>query len=405
MVDAENKEQVVASDEDEQDVPAGEKSDDALNVVELAPQPEVDALSDAAEAEPTPQFEAGNEQVDDVAEHAVAPAVAAESEKQGGKKPGSGIALPSFVERGAADALGGAGTSTGIPLPPREVKHGEDNNAEHPRPRQRAVVSEDEDKSSAEEVVAEEVVAEEVVAKEVVAKEVVAKEVVAKEVVAKEVVAKEVVAEEVVAKEVVEEQSEIRAEFSDTNSGSTPQAGVQFIETDITEGKEDILPARKLGAAITTNNLLAFEALATLADYPHLYDALLAVKGVWQSTVSMDDLIISNTQVGQSAQRMEEVKNWYAMRIKKLIVNVLDYCWVACAYEIGEDGLLVIDDEQLFVSLTGLCGSDFRELCSQGYIKRQQVATLVRQFRFWEAETRSIVDYIFVHLRRERMVA
>ena len=372
MVDAENKEQVVASD-------------DALNVVELAPQPEVDALSDAAEAEPTPQFEAGNEQVGDVAEHAVAPAVAAESEKQGGEKPGSGIALPSFVEREAADDLGGAGTSTGIPLPPREVKHGEDNNAEHPRPRQHAVVSEEEDKSSAEAVVAKEVVEEEVVEEEVVAKEVVAKE--------------------VVEEEVVEEQSEIRSKFSDTNSGSTPQAGVQFIETDITEGKEDILPARKLGAAITTNNLLAFEELATLADYPHLYDALLAVKGVWQSTVSMDDLIISNTQVGQSAQRMEEVKNWYAMRIKKLIVNVLDYCWIACAYEIGKDGLLVIDDEQLFVSLTGLCGSDFRELCSQGYIKRQQVATLVRQFRFWEAETRSIVDYIFVHLRRERMVA
>ena len=87
------------------------------------------------------------------------------------------------------------------------------------------------------------------------------------------------------------------------------------------------------------------------------------------------------------------------------MVNVLDYCWIACAYETGEDELLVIDDEQLFVSLTGLNASDFKELCSRGYIKHQQVAALVRQFRLWEAEIRSSVDYIFVHLRRERMVA
>ena len=281
MADDENKEQAIASAEGEQDVPVGEEFDDALSMVELVPQPEVDALGDVPEAEPTPQFEAGDEQGEDVAEHAVAPAATAENEEQGQKKQGTGIALPAFVERGSTDVFGGAGTRTGIPLPPRDAKHDEDNNAEHPRSQQHTVVSE-EDNSSAEE----------------------------------EVAVQEVAAEEVAAQEVAAEQSEIRSEFSDTNSGRT-QAGMQFTETGIDEGEEDILSARQLGAAITANDLFAFEPLATLADYPHLYQALLAVKGVWQSSVSMDDLIVANARVGQSDQRMEEVKNWYAMRIKK----------------------------------------------------------------------------------------
>ena len=113
----------------------------------------------------------------------------------------------------------------------------------------------------------------------------------------------------------------------------------------------------------------------------------MAVKGVWKSSVSMDDLIVASTHTGQADHRVEEIKNWYAMRIKKLIINVLDFCWIARAYEVNEENLLVINDEQLFFALTGLHVKDFKELCHRKFINRQQVAILVQQLRLWEVDT------------------
>lgn len=363
---------------------------DELSMVELVPQPEIedDVMTNVADvpvsepadespskAEPVPQVNLAQDSDKHEAEVA-AVEVAAESdsaEKDAAKQnteqknPGtnSGIALPSFVDRSETGVFGATSTKTGIPLPPRANNEPNDSvdkavdaampeeDAQFPEPQQT------------------------VLSKHVEVKAV---------------------------KEIEKEHSEVRAEFSDENSGHT-QMEVEYTRTEVEEPKEEALSARQLGAALTASSLASFEPLLSLNEYPHLYTVLLDIKGVWQSTVSMDELMVAAARSDQSDRRNEEVKNWYTMRIKKLVVNALDFVWIAQAYNIDGDGLMIIDDEQLFTSLTGIKASEFKEMCSRGLINRNDFMALVQQFKLWEAEAFSPADYIFSHLRMERMVA
>ena len=353
---------------------------DELSMVELVPQPEIDTTDTSSDADvehvdPVPQVNIAPENEVDAAEVAVTEAVAdndnnAEQDSEANaakqKKPSknSGIALPSFVERSNTGVFGTVGTKTGIPLPASVDNEAHDNDdqdsnaapeakQQFPEP-QRTVISKDKEIEKA--------------------------------------------------REIEEEHSQVRSEFSDEDDHHT-QAGVEFTQTEVDEPQEDAMPARQLGAALTANSLVGFEQLSALADYPHLYQALLSIKGTWQRTVSMDELMVAAARADQSDGSNEEIKNWYAMRIKKLVVNALDFVWIANSYSLGEDGLLIIDDEQLFIALTGVSASDFREMCSRGFINHTELITLVQQFKLWEAEAFNPAEYIFSHLQRERMVA
>ena len=446
MVDEENKEQGAIDAEcaveadcnahprieaekvmpDEPAVQVGEKFGDDLSMIELVPQPEIEATAAPSNAEaehdlnvsvteaeamhdieahksldaaePAPQVSLADEDIvgqeadvdlDEIhvaessvstssdstdgsnnaemvssAEHDAA-ASDTEQKKRGTSGTSSGIALPSFVDRSETGVFGSVGTKTGIPLPP---------------------CADDEPKDNAEKAAnAVTPIADEQLHEQQYT-----------------VISKHEEVEEV--KETEGEYSEVSSEFSDVDDQYT-QAGVDYTRTEVEEPQEELLSARQLGTALTENNLLSFDPLASLTNYPHLYTALLDVKGVWKSSVSMDELIVAAARAEQSDRRNEEIKSWYAMRIKKLVVNVLDFIWIAPAYNMDENDLLVINDEQLFTSLTGVNASDFKELCSRGFINSNNFIALVRQFKLWEAETFSPADYILVHLRRERMVA
>ena len=281
-------------------------------------------------------------------------------------KTNSGIALPSFAEGSNTGVFGGAGTKTGIPLPPRASAEGKqdqpvakvsqgDNVQQFPEQEQTVLTK-------------------------------------------KTAVSK---------KQPKAAKERTRAEFADTEmDGGHTQVGVAYTQTEVAaEPEEDALAAREFGATLTANILFAYEPLATLNQHPQLFTAITHVKGVWKSSATMDELIVAAAREGQSDQRSNEVKNWYAMRMKKLIVNVIDFVWIARAYETTAEGLLIVEDDQLFIALTGLSSSDFLELCKHGFIQHRQLATLIRQCQLWEEETYNPAEYIFVHLRRERMVA
>ena len=278
----------------------------------------------------------------------------------------SGIALPSFAERSDTGVFGGAGTRTGIPLPPRATADS----------KQAKPVAEADQGDNVEQLPEQK--------KASFSK--------------KTVVSK---------KQYQPAKEQTRAEFVDPDiDGEHTQVGVDYTETGIAaEPEEDMLPAREFGAALTANTLFSYAPLASLNKHPQLFTAMMHIKGVWKSSVSVDELIIAAAREGQSDQRSNEVKNWYAMRMKKLIVNVIDFVWIARAYETNEEGLLIVEDEQLFIALTGLSSSDFLELCKQGFIQLRHFAALVRQCQLWEEENYNPAEYIFVHLRRERMVA
>lgn len=362
-----------------------EEEVDELSMVELVPQPKIEVELDlnlppsephvpSAEAEAVVSHASlGPDNEVQEASPAVVVPVAEDSAAEAKKKHGtsSGIALPSFVERGATGVFDGVGTKTGIPLPPR-------------------VDDTSQDRAEAEDAVSS-AADEQFLASQ-------------------HTELSEGQAEQAV-EELEEEHSQVRAEFSDADDHYTQvddphtQAGVEYTQIEVEEPREEAWSASKLGTALTAPNLLSFEPLASLPTYPHLYNALLAVKGVWQSQVSMDELIVAAARAEQSDRHNEEVKNWYATRIKKLVVNVLDFVWISCAYDTDADGLMIIADEQLFVALTGVTVSDFRELCHREFINRNDLNALMQQFKLWETETFSPVDYILLHLRRERMAA
>lgn len=361
-----------------------EEEIDELSMVELVPQPEIEVEPDLSL--PLSELSVPPAEVEAVVSHdslvadavqeaspAVVAAVAEERDAGEEKKhrTSSGIALPSFVERGATGVFDAVGTKTGIPLPPRA----DDEPQDQAEAEAAVIPAADEQCSDPQHTEISEAHAEQAV------------------------------------EEAEEEQFQARAEFSDADDYHTQaddhhtQAEVEYAQTEMEEPQEEAWSASQLSTALTASSLLSFEPLADLPTCPHLYQALLAIKGVWQSKVSMDELIVAAARAEQSDRHNEEVKNWYAMRIKKLVVNALDFVWISCAYDIDVDGLLVIDDERLFTALTGITASDFRELCSRGFINRNDLSALVQQFKLWEVETDSPADYILLHLRRERMAA
>lgn len=168
-------------------------------------------------------------------------------------------------------------------------------------------------------------------------------------------------------------------------------------------GAPELMAARVLGAAITDSIMFTYSPLAELASCPHLYAALLSVKGNWNSSVSMDDLIIAAAR--SDSDSVDEAKSWYVLRVRKLIINVLDFVWITQAYHPHGDEIIPIANEQLFTELTGVSSSDFNELCHRGFIHKDNFTSLVHQFHHWEQGTLSPAKYIFTMLAQERMVA
>ena len=347
------------------------RNEGGANDIDAAPQldlvkNEAANLADSSAADAPAEVASATAKEATASQVKTASSVEEKSKKQKKHNTNSGIALPSFAERSDTAVFGSVGTKTGIPLPPRATADS----------KQAKSVTKDNKVDNVEQFPAQE----------------------------QTLLTKKTVLSK---KQPKAEKEQTRAEFADTDiDGGHTQVGIAHTETGVeAELEEDMLEAREFGAALTANMLFSYEPLASLNKHPQLFTAMMHVKGVWKSTVSMDELIVAAAREGQSDQRSNEVKNWYAMRMKKLIVNVIDFVWIARAYEMSEEGWLIIEDEQLFIALTGLSSSDFLELCKQGFIQHRQLATLIRQCQLWEEQTYNPAEYIFVHLRRERIVA
>ncbi len=202
---------------------------------------------------------------------------------------------------------------------------------------------------------------------------------------------------------------------------SDPVTSREIFEAVNSEGAKIALAKR-----ITSNMLVSFPALALLEVHPHLYEALKNVKGYrTQEVGSIDDLV----SIGKEAKEKlkedrnkekteeeieEETKNeiekekdkkkkskkkWYATQIKRLAICMADFIYMTKFREYKIDHVIETKDSEFFKVVTGVSKDDFTDLCDKGFIHRESLNRIVREFKHQEESSLKPEEYIFEHVK------
>lgn len=178
-----------------------------------------------------------------------------------------------------------------------------------------------------------------------------------------------------------------------------------------------------LSKRITSDMLVSFPALASLKDFPQLYEALKNVKGYRTHEAGSIDSFI---QIGKDAKEKlklkkedvfkedneieKEVKNeiekekdkekkrkkrWYATQIKRLAICMADFIYMTECREYKIDQVIETRDSKLFHAVTGIDKDIFKELCNQGFIRKEALNRIVREFRIQEDSSLKPEKFIF----------
>ncbi len=194
----------------------------------------------------------------------------------------------------------------------------------------------------------------------------------------------------------------------------------QIFEAVSSEGSKVALAKR-----ITSDALVFFPSLALLEKHPHLFDALKNVKGYRsQQAGNLGDFI----QIGKEAQRKklekdkdrssqkieednenfvkkekdkkkQSKKKWYATQIKRLAICMADFVYMTKFREYKIDHVIETKDSDFFKVVTGISKDDFSELCNRGFIHRESLNRIVREFRHQEESSLKPEEYIFEHIK------
>ena len=184
-----------------------------------------------------------------------------------------------------------------------------------------------------------------------------------------------------------------------------------------------------LARRITSDALISFPSLALLEDYPHLFTALKNVKGYRSG---QEGNIRDFIQIGDEAKRKKlekdrlssddekikaenknfvekekdkETKNkkkWYATQIKRLAICMADFVYMTKFREYKIDHVIETKDSIFFKTVTGISKDDFSGLCDKGFINREALNRIVREFRHQEESSLKPEEYIFQHIKKSR---
>ncbi len=201
-----------------------------------------------------------------------------------------------------------------------------------------------------------------------------------------------------------------------------PVTSRQIFEAMRSEGSKVALARR-----ITSDALVSFPALKLLDQHPHLWTALRNVKGYRsQQAGQKEDLI----QIGQEAIRKKLEKDrlddesareknkdfvdkekdkekkrqkaWYALQIKRLSICMADFIYMTRFREHKIDHVIETKDSEFFKTVTGISKDDFSELCDKGFINRESLNRIVREFRHQEESSLKPEEYIFQHINDKK---
>ena len=180
-----------------------------------------------------------------------------------------------------------------------------------------------------------------------------------------------------------------------------------------------------LAKRITSDMLVSLPALSLLESYPHLYEALKNVKGYrTQEVGSINDLIkigreakekikkedyndkteteveedIRNDIEKEKNKEKKSKKKWYATQIKRLAICMADFIYMTKFREYKIDHVIETKDSDFFKIVTGISKNDFTELCDKGFIHRDSLNRIVREFRHQEESSLNPEEYILSHI-------
>ena len=211
---------------------------------------------------------------------------------------------------------------------------------------------------------------------------------------------------------------------------SDPVTSRDIFEAMASDGAKVALARR-----ITSDVLVSFNSLALLEDHPHLYNALKNVKGYrTQDVGSIDDFI----QLGKEAKELEKEKRdkgkdidaiediekenkdftekeknkekkskkkWYATQIKRLAICMADFVYMTKFREYKIDHVIETKDSDFFKVVTGISKNDFTELCDKGFIHKDSLNRIVREFRHQEESSLKPEEYILSHIQDKKIAA
>ena len=182
-----------------------------------------------------------------------------------------------------------------------------------------------------------------------------------------------------------------------------------------------------LAKRITSDALVSFPSLARLEQAPHLYEALKNVKGYrTQDVGSIDDFItigeeaqkrkIKGNETDEDAEKeikdfvekekdkeKKSRKRWYATQIKRLSICMADFIYMTKFREYKIDHVIETKDSDFFETVTGISKGNFTELCDKGFIHRESLNRIVREFRHQEESSLKPEEYIASHLNHQEV--
>ncbi len=216
--------------------------------------------------------------------------------------------------------------------------------------------------------------------------------------------------------------------FYEGSLKSDPVTSREIFAAVASEGAKAALAKR-----ITSDMLVSFSSLALLEENPHLYEALKNVKGYrTQEVGSIDDFIKIGKDAKEKAKleedKLDKIENeiekenndfvekekdkekkskkkWYATQIKRLSICMADFIYMTKFREYKIDHVIETKDSDFFEVVTGITKDNFTELCDKGFINRESLNRIVREFRHQEESSLKPEEYILSHINDDKKVA